>query len=268
MPIYNVEAPDGKILKVEAPDGATDEQILGFAAQSYKPEQIKSDTGFTGAFKGSVEEMKANAYALAGRTGVMDPEAAEQQVKEHKARASKIFQPTTEGWTEAPWLKLRELAGGSLPFMAAPAAAGAAAFLAPEIALAGGLITGADLAAGAAGIAQFTGSNLTRQMDEGQRLAQTNLMAAGAAAVPQAALDTFGLHMIPGIRKIFGKAGVKISEKEAEGVAKSGLMSTIGSYATQGLKTATAEGLTEAGQQVFERLQAGLDIKDEEARKE
>jgi hypothetical protein len=268
MPIYQVEAPDGKILKVEAPDGATDEQILGFAAQSYKPEQIKADTGFTGAAKGALENLKADMYAVAGRTGLMDVNEAAQQVKQQKIRASKVFTPTTEGWDESPWLKLKELAGGSIPYMAAPLVAGASATLAPPIALAGGLITGATLAAGAAGIAQFTGSNLSRQMDEGQQLAQTNLMAAGAASIPQAAFDTFGLRMIPGIRKIFGQAGIKLTEKEAQGVAKTGLMSTIGSYAATGAKTASIEGLTEAGQQVFERLQAGLDLTDKEAQKE
>jgi hypothetical protein len=268
MPIFDVTAPDGKIVEVTAPEGATEEQAIAYAQQQYKPEQIKADTGFMGSLKGGAENLKADMYALAGRTGLMNTAEAERQVKEHKARADKIYQPTTEGWTEAPWLKLKELAGGSIPYMAAPLVAGGAAFLAPEVAIAGGLITGADLAAGAAGIAQFTGSNLTRDMDEGQRLAQTNLMAAGAAAVPQAVLDTYGLGMIPGIRKILGKAGFKISEKEAQGVAKAGLMSTIGSYAAQGVKTASAEGLTEAGQQVFERLQAGLDLTDEKARKE
>lgn len=268
MPIYKVEAPDGKILQIEGPDGATDEQILGFAAQSYKPEQIKADTGLTGSAKNALENLKADMYAVAGRTGLIDPKEAEQQIKQHKIRASKIFTPTTDSWDESPWLKIRELAGGSIPYMAAPLVAGAAATLAPPIAIAGGLITGATLAAGAAGIAQFTGSNLSRQMDEGQQLEQTNLMAAGAAAIPQAAFDTFGLRMIPGIRKIFGQAGIKLTKKEAQGVAKTGLMSTIGSYAQAGAKTASIEGLTEAGQQVFERLQAGLDLTDKEAQKE
>lgn len=39
MPIYNVETPDGKILTVEGPEGASEDQILGFAASQYYSQQ-------------------------------------------------------------------------------------------------------------------------------------------------------------------------------------------------------------------------------------
>jgi len=125
------------------------------------------------------------------------------------------------------------------------------------------------LAGGAASALQFTGSNLARQMDEDkQGLANTSLLKAGAAAIPQAALDIVGFKMLPVVRGIFGKAGIELSEEAAKEVATRGLLATAGQYALQTGKIMGAEGATEAGQQVLERLQAGLNIADADARQE
>jgi len=47
MPVHRIQAPDGKIIKVEAPEGATQEQIISFAQQSYaqqtKPQTSSND---------------------------------------------------------------------------------------------------------------------------------------------------------------------------------------------------------------------------------
>ena len=37
MPIFKVETPDGSIMKVEAPEGASQQQIIDFAKSQYKP---------------------------------------------------------------------------------------------------------------------------------------------------------------------------------------------------------------------------------------
>lgn len=37
MPIFNIQTPDGSIMKVEAPEGASEQQILNFAQSQYKP---------------------------------------------------------------------------------------------------------------------------------------------------------------------------------------------------------------------------------------
>ena len=231
-------------------------------------EQPKADTGFTGALKSSKENLLADWERLKGKTGIKDINEAEKAAQEHETKAIKIFKPTEESWTEAPWTKFKELAGGSLPYMAAPIAAGLAAGALPEMAIAGGALTAADLAAGAIGVGQFTGSNLSRQVKEGKSLQDTSLLKAGAAAVPQAALDVFGMHMLPGIRGIFSKAGIEITEEQAAKLAQRSLLEKAGSVALQTGKTMGAEGLNEAGQQLFERLQAGLNITDEDARKE
>jgi hypothetical protein len=222
----------------------------------------KPDTGFTGAAKASYQTLKGDIAALAGKTGLMDVAEAEKYQKERQAEAQKLFKPTEEGWTEAPFLKARELLGGSVPYMAAPIVAGGAAAL-------GGapVAVGAGLAGLASGL-QFTGSNLTRQMEEGKALKDTDLMAAGAAAIPQAALDVVGFKFLPGVQRIFKSAGVELSEQAAKKIIEAGTLKTVGQYVAGGTKIAGIEGATEAGQQFFERLQAGLNIADENARKE
>jgi len=214
--------------------------------------------GFLPALESGFKNLQADMATLAGRSGLVDSEKADEYRKQKQDEASKIFKPTEKGWTEAPLTKIGELAGGSLPYMAAPALAG---FLAPE-----GLA--AMAATGAASAAQFTATNLGRQVEEGTPLAQTKLGPAALASIPQAAMDVFSLHMIPGIRNIFGQAGVKLTDEEAQKMAQQGLGKTITDYVAQTGKTMGAEGLTEAGQQVFERLQAGLNINDPDARQE
>jgi hypothetical protein len=266
--------------RLEFPDG-TDPSVIAATAKKVtlslpKPEAqpvegppvANPQGGFSGALAGSTEQIQADISRLAGKIGLKDTAQAERDARMHEAEAKKVFKPTEQGWTEAPFTKLAETAGGSLPYMAAPVAAGVAALALPEIGLAGGLIGTAELAAGAVGAAQFTGTNLSRQVQEGKTLEEASLLKAGAAAIPQAALDVFGLKMLPGIRQIFNKAGVEASEKALQEVAKKGLLEQTGTYALQTGKTMGAEGLTEAGQAVFERLQAGLNITDEDARKE
>jgi hypothetical protein len=236
-----------------------------YSSVSTEPE-VKPDTGFTGAAKSSYEMLKGEAALLAGKTGIMGLEEAEKYYLGQQDKARKAFKPTEEGWTEAPLTKFKELLGGSVPYMAAPIAAGAAAAALPVTGVAGTVL--ALGAAGAASATQFTGSNLSRQMDTGKSLAQTDLLNAGATAIPQAALDTLSFKLMPGIGRIFSQAGVKISDDVAQEVAKKGIAATAGEYALSGAKIAGIEGGTEAAQQFFERLQAGLNIADEEARKE
>jgi len=264
MPIYKVEAPDGKIIKIEAPEGASDEALFQFAAQSYTPEKTKRDTGFTGAAKSSIEKIQADAYKTAGKLGILPIREAEEKSAKLEARAREIFQPTEKDWTEAPGEKFRELLGGSLPYVAAPLAAAGVGMVAVPSAP----VLAPAIAAGLASTAQFVGSDLSRQMETGKTLEKTNLGYATAAAVPQALLDTYSLGMTPLIRRMFASAGISLAESQALDIAKRGLMSTLKEYGGVAVKTGGREGLTEAAQQSLERLQAGLSITDPEARKE
>jgi len=282
-----VPLPDGTQVLIR--NGETPEQAYARAQQMYpeafkRPEpQAKPESGFIPAAKAGLASLKGDVAALAGKTGLMDEAAAEKYIQEQEEYKKRTFAPTQEGWLQAPLTKTTELLGGSLPYMAAPVAAGLAALALPEAAAAapvlGGLLTAGEAAGiGATGLtsaAQFTGSNLSRQMDEGKTLRQTELAPAALAALPQAALDVLPMGLIPGVRqiipgvqKIFATAGKQIPEKVAEQVAKQGTINTLKDYGAATVKAMGAEGVTEAAQQFFERLQAGLSLTDEKARDE
>jgi hypothetical protein len=260
MPQYEVDIPGQGTFLVESPTELTDRQAYmmamreAYAAPPEAPAK-KGESGFVPSLKAASAEALGSAALTAGKLGLMDPAAAEAYYKEKEKYAKETFAPTEESWSQAPWTKFKELAGGSLPYMAAPIVG---ALAAPEAAAGAGL----------ASLAQFTGTNLARQLETGKSLEQASLGSAAAAAVPQAALDVLSFKMIPGIRGIFGSAGLKLSENELEQITMQGLTKTVGDYAAATGKAMTAEGLTEAAQQFFERMQAGLSINDEEVRKE
>lgn len=265
---YDMEFPDGTIVE-NISDDLDPKEAKRRILQKYPElagETEKPDTGFTGAAKAGYQRLKGDIAAVAGKTGLMDIEEAAKYQQEQEEKAQRMFKPTEEGWSEAPVQKFKETLGGSLPYMAAPvvAALGAAA-----LPVTGPTATALGLGASAlaSGI-QFTGSNLSRQIQEGKELKDTDLMAAGAAAIPQAALDTLSLKLIPGLGRIFGAAGKELPAEVLENIAKQGILKTTGAYALQTGKTAGIEGATEAAQQLLERLQAGLDIADEKARSE
>lgn len=261
--------PDGTSVTIR--EGETPQDAWARAQRMY-PEAFQSaapastaESGFTPALKSGYSELKSGIAALAGRTGIMDQEAAEKYIKEQEAYQQRTFKPTAT-FGEAPVTKTLELLGGSLPYMAAPVVAGGAVALTP---LTGTAATIAGLgAAGAASAGQFTGSNLRRQMEEGKALGETELAPAFAAAVPQAALDVVGFRLIPGVRQIFTAAGKEVPPAVAKRIAEQGVKDIAKDYALTTGKAMGGEGLTEAGQQFLERLQAGLNISDEKAREE
>ena len=251
MTIYSVQGPDGRIYDIEGPEGASEKDVIAALQQHLSSQapapKAKPQTGFIAAGKSGLENLSADVYAGLAGLGV---QGAEAKSRAHKEKAAELYQAPE--LTEHPWEYLKGLAGQALPYMAAPIAAGAAANPFGLAAAMG--------ATGAASAAQFTGSNLSRQLEEGKTGEQLEVGKAAAAAIPQAALDVIGFKFLPGIRAMFGKAGVPITEEAAKGI--------VGRYVLPAAKTAGVEGATEAGQQVFERLQAGLSISDPEARKE
>ena len=259
-----IKLPDGSFLELNK--GQTPLEGM-MAAQMAFPELFKKEpatppaqSGFLPAAKAGISSLKSDIATLAGRTGLADEAGVEKYLEEQKKYREATFKPT-QTWGEAPLTKGLELLGGSLPYMAAPLAAGVAGAAAP--------VAGAGAAAaGLASLAQFTGSNLARQMDEGKKLGQTELGAAFGAAIPQAALDMVSFKMAPGIRQIFAAAGKEVPEKVAEQIAKQGTLQVAKDYGLAAGKAMGAEGITEAGQQFFERLQAGLNLTDAKARDE
>jgi hypothetical protein len=265
MPIYTVQGPDGRLYDLEGPDGMTEQQ-LGLALHQQLQEQAKTARGgFWAAAKAGTAGLGQDLTEVGANTGIRSLDGAKRSIAEAEAYKQRTFRPEApeglEGWLSHPWAKFKETLGGSVPYMAGPIAGGVAGTMV------GGPV-GGMIGAGLASLTQFTGSNLSRQREEGAEVGQGDLGSAAAAAVPQAALDVIGLRFIPGIRRIFATAGTKIDDAAAREVANKVLSQVAIDYTKAAGKAATVEGLTEAGQQFLERLQAGLSTTDPEARRE
>jgi len=283
MPQYSVDIPGKGTFDIDSPTDLTDAQAYAAVMAHLGPQKETPKEGpkegFLPALESGFKNLQADMASLAGRSGLVDVDKAEAFRKQKQEEAQQIHKPTEKSWFEAPLTNFGELVAGSIPYMIGPALGGlAGAALAPEAAvgataaeIAEALSTKKALSAAgtmAVSTPQFTGQFLSRQVQEGTPLAQTNLKTAVAAAVPAAALDAISLHMIPGIKNLFGEAGEQLTNAEAKKIADQGLSKTLQDYALQTGKIAGIEGTTEAAQQVFERLQAGLSLTDPDARQE
>ncbi|MFM7010718.1 MAG: LPD38 domain-containing protein [Betaproteobacteria bacterium] len=266
-----IALPDGSYLQLKEGQSPLEGAIAAralfpelFAKEESAPAQ--DTTGFKAAASAGLERLGGEFELLKGKLGIKDEAEAQREYEAAQKRAEARFTPTQDDWSESPWQKIKETAGGSLPYMVAPAAAGLAAAFAPvSVPVATALGLGA---AGLASAGQFTGSNLGAQVETGKTLEQADLGKAFAAAVPQALLDTAAMALIPGVGKLFGSVGSKLTTAQAKAIAAQTLKQTALDYAKTTGMAMGREGFTEAAQQVFERLQAGLSITDEEARKE
>ena len=267
-----IQLPNGAFFPVK--EGESKEQALAVAKQMY-PDAFgapaaagpKQDTsGFKAALSAGATRLGGEFELLKGKAGLKSEAEAQKEYEAAQAKAAARFTPTEKGFTEAPLLKFQELLGGSLPYMAAPAAAGLTALAAPvSVPVAAGL---GLLGAGAVSTGQFTGSNLARQVEAGKTLEEASLGKAAAAAVPQALIDTDAMALLPGVGKLFGSVGSKLTTEQAKAIASQTLAKTAADYTAKTGMAMGREGLTEVAQQSLERLQAGLAITDPEARKE
>ena len=263
-----LQLPNGDSLKV--PDDMSYEEAMSAAKTKFPDlfaEKPKEDTkGFKAAMSAGATRLGGEFELLKGKLGIKSEAEAQKEYEAAQKRAQARFTPTEEGWAEAPFQKFKETLGGSIPYMAAPAAAGLAALAAPVSApVAAGL---GLLGAGAVSTGQFTGSNLAAQMDTGKTLEQTSGAAALGAAIPQALIDTAAMALVPGVGKLFGSVGSKLTTEQAKAIASQTLAKTAADYTAKTGMAMGREGLTETVQQVLERLQAGTSLTDPEARKE
>ena len=258
------------------PDTAMPEDIESRAQRDFQGKRVTNisrepvaakpapETGAVAGFKSGVERLKGDVGAIGAVFGV---EGAEQYAAAQRQKAGEMYQQPK--FTESPVSYVTGLLGQSAPYMLAPIAAGAAGAAAAPVGLAS--LAGAA-AAGVASAGQFTGSNISRQLEEGRSAKDVNVTNAVLAAIPQAALDTVALRFIPGLRNILGAAGRELTEQQAAAIVRNGIVGTtadaVKKYGPAVLKTSGVEGLTESAQQVLERAQAGLNITDEKAREE
>jgi hypothetical protein len=197
------------------------------------------------------------------------------------------------------WRWAKELAGGSAGFIAP---AGIAAQAAKVGARAVGVVNPiAGIIAGSAVLlGQYLTSNLGRQaqanqerVDAGELEKEASIAAAAASASGQAALDVVGLRFFPGLAKLLGFEGSKVTKETAEEIYEKasknidkgkGLGDSLAKLEKQknNIKTRSKTGAFFVGagtgvaveipqeltQTILERGQAGLSLTDEDARKE
>ena len=175
----------------------------------------------------------------------------------------------------ANWTAFKQMLGGSLGSMVAPAAAGLAAtpFTSP---LGGLAATSATLGT------QYTTENLLRQAQEQEKAVRAgrtpedvSVGKAAAAAVGQTGLDLLGGKVFSGVAKAFpfmrpllGEAGGKAAREAGEvlaDAAKKGTISFAGGVARGVGKGIAFEVPQEVAQSGLERWQAGLSLTDNEA---
>lgn len=239
------------------------------------PEQPKEEASFFGALKrgfttlGDIPE--ALGFAM-GKEGARE-ELVKAQQEGAPANVGFGFDKTLGENIDA----LKELAGESIGFMAAPAAAGLA-----------GTLAGGPVAGGGAAIAtllsQYSTQNLARQAQEDEaRIARGEepLGAmpgrAAAAAVGQAGLDAAGFLVpalrpmaaaFPFMRPLIGQAGKQGVKQAAEAVVEAAAKKQLtikGGIARGVAQGAAFEVPQEVAQTALERWQAGLSLDDEDA---
>ena len=291
MPIYKVSTPDGGIIKFEGPEGASEEDILGFAQQQYlenkrAQQEHLSKTGIMNALKSGFRSgLGASELALGEYTG---SDTLKQWAAENQKKAAG-FEPTTQtdvdeafkkGITSGIAAKFRQAVGEDVASIvgryAGPTAAGmAAGVVLPEtgIAALGALGTRAILsgvATSAADLPAEVGENIMRQHEQGK---DTNLLSATAAGIGQAAMAGLGLPFTTRITAPVMKEAEKLAAKVVGGE----ITKDVAIAQTAGLAKRLALGSAEAavagtgmmiGTEALRRGAAGQDVLSPEALEE
>jgi hypothetical protein len=276
MPKY-LPLPNGALYEV--PDNATYEEAWA-AAQKDVPKAfglekkgvgaalgqgleslISSGRTALGALTGPTEEAAAKGLERREKIGQQYAEQIGLDLLKKRYEEEGLLGGAKEVIRQVP-LALAEQA----PNIASTLAAGRAGAMAGGVfGPVGAVVGGLGGAAIPSLVTQF-GGNIERQAEEGKPV---DLRAAGAAAVPQAALDVAGTF-IPFGRTLIGKAlGPNVEKALARGASES-----AEKLAQESLKKSLAKGLgvgaiaeipTEIAQQMLERAQAGLDLTSEDA---
>jgi len=266
MPIYNVQAPDGKIYKVEGPENAKEADLFGFVQQQIDTQNIRRlqreygpgviETFGRGVRRGAGElastvtdvipAMAASALGFDEYAKQQLEEAAKKR-QERTVAAPPVFESyrDVEGIGDA--LKFAaETVGEQVPNIATALIPGAGAG-----ALATRLGVGAFGRSAAVGAGTFLGSYAQNAPEVFQNIyRETGQLAPGAAAIfgaGSAALDS----ILPAAlaRQLSGPVKMGIVEKVLE---KSGMdRGLLRSVTANALRGVPIEGLTEGAQEAI-----------------
>lgn len=262
---YDITLPDGRVIS-DIPDSVSQAEAKAKILKNFPEFREK---GFGAAVSSGLEGLAGAGLGIGLGLNPNSEKLRSAVQASQEAQAAKYGGPSYEdvenAFTQqggvAGLKSLYEFGKGaigqSLPYMAAPLAGGRLGAMAGT-ALAGpaGGVVGGLAGAGLASAAQFFGTNVGRQVQEGQ---QVNPGAAALAAIPQAALDV-GTLKFAGLGRIFGLEGEKAAAQITKDIVTS-YKKGIPLHAVKGL----AEIPTEVAQQVLERAQAGKDLTGEDA---
>ena len=294
MRIYSVQGPDGRIYDIQGPDGASQEQVIAalqqhLGVQPPAPEEAPApqQKGLGAAVgKGLESLISSGRTAFGALTGSPEEAAVEAQQRQEGISRKYADQVGLDKVTEAyekrgvlpaagevlrqvPYAIAEQAPQLATMFGGARAGAALGSLAGPAGTVVGGL-AGAALPS----LVQQFGGNIERQAQEQtERGAPISIDtgAAGAAAVPQAALDVAGSFIPFGGKLITKLTGIPTaalfgkSAAQAAKIADERLLTTLLKGTATG---ALAEIPTEITQQMLERAQAGLSLSDADAMRE
>lgn len=286
MRIYSVKGPDGRIYDFKGPDDLSEEDVLA-SAQQQIANLPKPKTGLGAAFGKGAESLISSAQTAFGALTGSPEEAARQAEQRQDALSQKyadqvsldkvkevyekrgLFPAAGEVLSQIPSAIAEQAPNLAAMFGGARAGAALGSLAGPAGTVVGG-VAGAALPS----LIQQFGGNIERQAQEQTKRGEPlsiDTGAAGAAALPQAALDVAG-SLIPFGGKLVSKlTGIPLgaflgkSAAQAEKVANERLLTTLAKGTATG---ALAEIPTEIAQQMLERAQAGLSLSDADAMQE
>lgn len=280
---YSIQLPDGR--RARFPDTIPLEQAQQIVRRDF-PELFPKQGGVAGAFKKGVESLVSSA--VAGATGIVDPEQAAREALEREQGIAQRYKDETsldalkeryqkEGLFAAGKELVRQVplavaeqlpqAGVSLggAFGGARLGAMAGSVAGPVGAGVGATVGGLAGAFAPSWLQQF-GTNLSRQAAEGKTI---DASSAAAAAAAQAGIETAAGAFILGkqmVGKILGRPAEKALDSTAgRALAEQSLKRTL---ATGAVRATAVEVPTEVTQAMLERLQAGLPLTSDDALKE
>ena len=294
MPIYSLQGPDGRLYKVEAPEGAQQEDLIAFVEQNLaqQPKPFGMGEKIKQGFGRGLESLISTGVTAAGSTFGSPEEAAKAGLERREQIQQKyphqygleqfkqtyqdqgLFPAATQFAGEIPAAIAEQVPnigatiGGSILGSAIGGVRAGATF-GPWGAAIGG-IGGALLPS----LMQQFGGNIERQAQEQTEAGQPlniNRSSAFQAALPQAGLDVAATFIPLGGRLVSKITGIPVdaligrTAAQTAKLAEEGLMKTLAKGTAVG---ALAEIPTEVTQQMLERWQAGLPLADEEAYKE
>lgn len=290
MPAYDVTAPDGRVFEVNAPEGASEQDILAYAQRMFSEmEKPKKSEGVGTALRRGAEQLVSTGQTALESVTRGGEEAAirgRERQADIQARLGEgaSLERLLETYRQQGLLAAGKELAGQIPTAIAEQAPNIAATLggAGAGALVGGPI-GAVIGAAAPSLIQQYGGNIQRQA-EAQAAAGKPLEiergTAAVAAVPQAALDVAATFIPLGAglaSKVFGPGVGKLlasgSNEAAEKLAKESFLPSLKELGLGTAVKGTAVGIaaevpTEVIQSMIERAQADLPVLTEDAMKE